>query len=131
SSSVRIVGNLIADNNEPQTPVHAGGAFGVGVGLGGTVDAEIRANTITGNSAVGVWITSSEDFPPTGTRVTGNAWADNALDIALAADEAAAGEDNCFDLPPSASTSPVELSGCRDAAGTFSPQPAPKGVPFS
>src|SRR5690606_38617829 len=109
----RIIGNLIADNDEARTPVQAGGAFGVGVGLGGTVDAEIRANTITGNSAVGVWITSSEDFAPRGSRVTENIWSGNALDIALAASETAPGEDNCFELSPAAHTSPAGLSGCQ------------------
>ncbi len=84
---VEIVGNLIADNDEPQTPAQAGGAFGVGLGLGGTVDAEVRANTISGNDAVGVWITSSEDFAPTGNHVVDNVWGENGVDVAMAASE--------------------------------------------
>lgn len=131
SQGVRIVGNLIADNDEAQTPVQAGGAFGVGIGLGGTVDAEIRANTITGSSAVGVWLTSSEDFAPRGSRVMGNTWSDNALDIALAASETAPGEDNCFTLSPTVRTSPEGLTGCQATSAPFAQPVAPKGVVFS
>ena len=131
SRGVQIVGNLIADNNETATPVQAGGAFGVGVGLGGTTDAEVRANSIIGNKAVGLWITSSDDFAPVGSRVQGNAWNGNALDIAMAASEVAPGEDNCFTLTTGVRTSPEGLEGCANASAPFTQEPAPKGIVFS
>lgn len=135
TASVQIVGNLIADDNGVETPVHAAGAFGVGVGLGGTVDAEVRGNTITGNSAVGVWVTSSEDFAPTGTRVSGNAWGGNALDVAFTPSATAAGSGNCFELGAGVTADPSALltAGCLDPlpAGSFRQPAAPDGVVFS
>ncbi|MGW8482383.1 NosD domain-containing protein [Microbacterium sp. NPDC055903] len=128
---VQIIGNVVADNNESETPEQASGAFGIGIGLGGTVDAVVHANLITGNSAVGLWITSSEDFAPTGSDVAGNAFDANALDIALAPSEIAPGEGNCFALAAGTTTSPAGLSGCTDEPGAFTPSAGPAGVLFS
>lgn len=128
---VRIVGNLIADNDEPRTPAQAGGAFGVGVGLGGTVDAEVRANTISGNDAVGVWITSSEDFAPTGNRVAGNAWDANGVDVAMAASIIAPGSGNCLESASPLRTAPTGITGCELTSAPFVQAPAPKGLTFS
>lgn len=131
STAVRVVGNVISDNDEPATPAQATGAFGVGIGLGGTVDAEVRANTISGNTSVGVWIVSADDFAPTGTRVSDNAWSGNALDVAFAASATAPGTDNCFVLPAAALTSPAGLSGCNAIGVPFAQPAAPKGLAFS
>lgn len=128
---VRIIGNLIADNDEPQTPAQAGGAFGVGVGLGGTVDAEVRANTISGNDAVGVWITSSEDFAPTDNRVADNAWGENGVDVAMAASELVPGSGNCLESSSPLVTSPAGIAGCALTSAPFVQAPAPKGLIFS
>ncbi|MGM1018232.1 MAG: right-handed parallel beta-helix repeat-containing protein [Actinomycetota bacterium] len=128
---VQIVGNLIADNNGVATPVHAGGAFGVGIGLGGTVEAEVRANTVMGNDAVGLWITSSEDFPPTGNRVAQNDWSRNGLDVAMAASEVVPGTDNCFELADATTTSPDGVKGCTDMSAPFEQSTAPDGIMFS
>lgn len=128
---VRIVGNLIADNDEPQTPAQAGGAFGVGLGLGGTVDAEVRANTISGNDAVGVWITSSEDFAPTDNRVADNTWGGNGVDVAMAASELVPGSGNCLASSSPLVTSPTGITGCDLPSAPFVQTPAPKGLIFS
>ncbi|MFK4761691.1 right-handed parallel beta-helix repeat-containing protein [Microbacterium sp. ZW T5_45] len=131
TAGVQIVGNVISDNNAVETPEQAGGAFGVGIGLGGTVDAVVRANLITGNSSVGVWVTSSEDFAPTGTSVSGDAFSGNALDIAFAPSATAPGADNCFDIDSTVTVEPAGLSGCATTGGTFVQPSAPAGIMFS
>jgi parallel beta-helix repeat protein len=131
TTAVQIVGNVIADNNEAQTPEQASGAFGVGIGLGGTVDAEVRSNRISGNSAVGLWVTSSEDFAPTGTAEAGDVFSGNGLDIAFAPGATAVGADNCFFVDAIATTIPAGLSGCATAPGSFAQPPAPAGIMFS
>lgn len=131
TTGVQIVGNVIADNNETQTPEQASGAFGVGIGLGGTVDAEVRSNLISGNSAVGVWVTSSEDFAPAGTALTGGAFAGNGLDIAFAPSETALGSGNCFAVDAGVTIVPAGLSGCATTAGAFTQTPGPAGIMFS
>lgn len=135
SSDVRIVGNVIADNNEADTPVQADGAFGVGIGLGGTDHAVVRANRISGNSSVGLWITSSENFAPTGSDVGGDVWKDNGIDVAFAPSAHAAGSGNCFRLPHGATTTPDGLAsaGCDSPIdpGAFDQPTAPAGIVFS
>lgn len=129
SRGVQIAGNLVADNDEAATPVQAGGAFGVGIGLGGTVDAVVHANTIVGHDVVGLWVTSSEDFAPRGTEVTGNRWDGNAIDVAYV--DRVGGSGNCFDLPEGAIVDPEGGSGCLTTSGNFSPPDAPAGIRFS
>lgn len=131
TAGVQIVGNVISDNNAVETPEQASGAFGVGIGLGGTVDAVVRANLITGNSSVGVWVTSSEDFAPTGTSVSGDAFGGNALDIAFAPSATAPGSDNCFDVDATVTIEPAGLRGCATTGGTFVQPSAPTGIMFS
>jgi len=131
TTAVQIVGNVIADNNEAQTPEQAGGAFGVGIGLGGTIDAEVRSNVISGNSAVGLWVTSSEDFAPNGTAEAGDAFSGNGVDIAFAPSATAAGADNCFAVDAGATVVPAGLSGCATVPGSFVQPPGPAGIMFS
>lgn len=135
TKSVVIAGNLIANNNETQTPVQADGGFGIGIGLGGTIDALVRANTISSNSGVGIWITSSEDFSPVGNHIVDNNFSDNALDLAYTPTTPLGHQGNCFELSPHATTQPDNLvqAGCQDPlpVGTYVSPPAPKGIMFS
>jgi len=139
SRGVQIVGNVIDDNNAERTPVQADGAFGIGIGLGGTRDAEVRANRIQGNRNVGVWITSSEDFAPTGNRITGNAFSADGLGAVVSAAPGSEGSGNCFDLGDGIAAQPAALAGLSEPGCASSPTPtspyaqpvAPPGVPFS
>jgi parallel beta-helix repeat protein len=135
SKSVQIVGNVIANNDQADTPSQEDGAFGIGVGLGGTVDDEVRANVITGNSNVGIWVTSSEDFAPTGNRVAGNVWGGNGLDVVFSPTARATGTGNCFELNAASLTVPRSLAadGCGNnlAGGTYAQPAAPTGMNFA
>ncbi|ALJ21360.1 right-handed parallel beta-helix repeat-containing protein [Microbacterium sp. No. 7] len=133
SRGVQVVGNVISGNNEERTPEQAGGAFGVGIGLSGTVDAVVSANRIEGNTTAGVWITSSEDFAPAGNTVEDNSLAGNRRDVVFAPAREAAGGSNCFRLQPGTLTEPVGLpaEGCATEIGVFSPPTAPPGIVFS
>ncbi len=131
--NLTVAGNVISDNNNADTPEQAGGAFGVGVGLAGTVDAEIFANRVTGNGSVGVWVTSSEDFAPSGTNVHDNTWGDG-LAVAYAPAPDAVGDGNCFALDGATSAEPEALldDGCdAPAPGAYSQPPAPAGISFA
>lgn len=135
TASVSIAGNVIADNNAVETPTQAGGAFGTGVGLAGTVDAVVRSNLISGNDNIGVWVTSSEDFAPTGNRVEENAWGANGLDVVYTLSEHVQGAGNCFVLPNDATAEPAAIvaSGCAAElpSGTYAQPAAPDGVSFA
>lgn len=135
SRGVRIVGNVISENNAVATPEQASGAFGIGIGLGGTRDALVVSNRIEGNGAVGVWIVSSEDFAPVGNRLAGNLFGGGALDVAFAPSARAVGSDNCFELAEGARTEPAALGGqpcdAANTAGSFALAAAPSGIAFS
>jgi parallel beta-helix repeat protein len=135
SRSVQIVGNVISNNEQTATPSQEEGAFGIGIGLGGTVNGEVRANRIEGNRNVGVWVTSSEDFAPTGNRVEGNAWAGNGLDVVYSPTARATGGGNCFMVGAATVTEPRSLAtegcGANVAGGTYEQPAAPPGMNFA
>ncbi len=130
-----VAGNLIADNDQPDTPEQASGAFGVGIGLGGTVDAAVYANRIEGNDNVGVWVTSSEDFAPIGSRVERNVWGDNGTDVVFSPATGSAGERNCFELAGAATALPPTLltDGCAASLvpADYAQPEAPAGISFA
>lgn len=118
-----VAGNLIADNASADSPAHAEGAFGVGVGIGGGQDNLIVRNRIEGNPSVGVIVSSSEDLSPIGNRVTGNAMARNGTDLAYVPSHRAPGKENCF--LANNTRPPARLPRCP--AGAL-PHTAPRAV---
>ena len=119
TKNVQIAGNVIADNNEPATPEQANGAFGTGVGLSGTVDAVVTRNLIAGHQNAGVWVDSSDDFAPTGNKITDNAWSGNRLAAVLSPSELAVGQGNCFDF-----SAPAQGKGRAVKGGAVKTLPA-------
>ena len=124
-----IAGNVISHNNAVETPEHANGAFGTGIGLAGTVGARVSANRIEGNDNVGISITSSEDFAPADTSVENNAWSGNGLDVSFAPSPTAPGEGVCV-LDEGIRTDPAAM-GCDPGPGSYVQPAAPAGVSFA
>jgi len=75
------VGNLIVDNTSAQSPSHALGAFGIGVGLSGANTNTLQRNLIAGNTVAGVQVTNTEDLPSVGNRLIDNAFDTNGIDL--------------------------------------------------
>ena len=67
-----IVGNLISDNVQADSPAQADGGFAIGVGISGGQDNVLVRNRITGNPRAGVVLANMEDLPAAGNRFTGN-----------------------------------------------------------
>ena len=80
--SATAVGNVIADNVSADSPAHALGAFGIGIGLSGANTNTLERNLITGNASVGVQLTNTEDLASSGNRLIDNAFDDNGIDLA-------------------------------------------------
>ncbi len=80
---VTIAGNLVEDNDDPNTPPAASGAFGFGIAVGGGERNVIVRNRVRGNGAAGIAITTLDDFVPSGNRVEGNEVSDNGVDLAF------------------------------------------------
>ena len=117
-----IVGNLIAANDNPESPAQADGAFGIGIGIGGGQTNVIQANTVTGHQ-VGIAFSSAEDIPAIGNSVDANDLTGNDLAAWDASTARAPAEGNCF----------AGNTGAVDSCGPFpvaTPHTAPPGLPY-
>lgn len=135
----QVVGNLLADNAEPDSPSQADGGFATGVGISGGQGNVLERNRIAGNARAGLVFTNTEDIPSTGNRVSGNAFEANGVDIANTSAARTPAVGNCVD--PAVSTLPAELAGQLTAGCTADTQeeasvdaisepPAPPGESF-
>ncbi|MFD4242417.1 nitrous oxide reductase family maturation protein NosD [Streptomyces sp. NPDC058525] len=123
-----VAGNLIADNAAADTPEQADGGYGIGLGIAGGRDNTVTRNRITGHPRAGLVLTSSEDLPPIGNRVTANTFAANALDAAYLAPAHALGSGNCF-TGPLGHTLPADLAAVMACPATTTPAPGPGTLP--
>lgn len=132
-----VAGNFIGQSNNPDTPAHGEGGYGLGIGVSGATDVKILKNRITDNPLAGIEITSTEDLAPTGIHVRENVFENNHLDLAYTASTRSPGSGNCLD-DASLSTSPKNLaelwdcnSGSSAAAGELLPAPeVPRGISY-
>lgn len=134
-----IAGNLISDNTSSDSPAHADGGFGIGIGVSGGQDNQISLNRIAGNPLTGIQFTNTEDIAASGNQVTKNHLADNGIDVADVAASRAESAENCLAdnrlktlLPPSLkqTTCPGSYgkgSASRDELPTLT---VPRGVSF-
>lgn len=135
---VYVAGNVISDNSVANTPAHAEGGFGIGVGIAGAQNVELTENLIADNSRSGVNIASAEDLPPEGNSLIDNTFVSNGLDVAYTASERAPGAGNCIagDVGATIPNDLTDTWGCpgghpESMGGTLPPFDVPDGVPFS
>ncbi|MCX4584329.1 nitrous oxide reductase family maturation protein NosD [Streptomyces sp. NBC_01481] len=135
-----VAGNLVADNNAPDTPEQADGGFGIGIGIAGGQHNALLRNRVSGNSRAGIVLASHEDVPPLDNRLEDNNLSANAVDISYQASARAPGQGNCLrgntlhrtlpeDLPH---TAPCPGGNSRTSATAPRPRtaPPPAGIPF-
>lgn len=133
-----VVGNVITDNVQPDSPAQAEGGFGIGIGIAGGQQNVIERNLIGGNTTAGTLISSAEDVPSLDNRFVANAFAANRVDIADVSTDRAPSTGTCLDGNGSASVLPDALAAAVCPAGTpaisgaaLGEVPAaPPGVPF-
>jgi Right handed beta helix region len=95
---VVIAGNLVEDNDDPETPPAASGAFGIGIAVGGGTRNTIVRNRVRGHDTLGIAITTLNEFLPSSNRIEGNVLSGNAVDLAFypTSGAALASAGNCF-----------------------------------
>jgi parallel beta-helix repeat protein len=116
-----VVGNVITDNDEADSPAQADGGFGTGIGIAGGQDNRIERNHISGNRRAGVLLTNTEDLPATGNDFRQNAYGDNGTDVGNLSAPRAPATGTCVDKIISTTPSglaPLLRAGCREGAGT-------------
>ena len=108
---VVIAGNLVEDNDDPETPPAASGAFGIGIAVGGGERNTIVRNRVRGHDTLGIAITTLNEFQPSGNRVEDNVLSDNATDLGFYATAAASLESkqNCFVGNQFSTSSPASI----------------------
>ena len=92
-----VVGNLVEDNDNPETPPIERGFFGGGIAVGGGNGNLVARNIVRGHQVYGIGIVTLNPFDPTDNQVVGNVLTDNGVDLLYAPSAgvtAAAG--NCF-----------------------------------
>ncbi len=144
-----IVGNVIADNNESDSPAQADGGFGTGIGISGGVGNLIQRNLIAGNSRSGIILDNIEDLPSESNAFIENELTGNHLDVVNLSAERSPASANCFDPAAGLNTHPEALAdtlvsevctaptsqngdvSAAQAAATSIPGPeAPRGVSY-
>ena len=91
-----VAGNLIVDNASADSPAHADGGYGIGLGISGGQDNQISLNRISGHPVTGIQITNTEDLAATGNQITANRLDRNGVDLADVAAARSASADNCL-----------------------------------
>ncbi|MDT0269073.1 right-handed parallel beta-helix repeat-containing protein [Streptomyces sp. DSM 44915] len=135
-----IAGNLIADNQQPQTPEQADGGWGIGIGVDGGSDNRFVRNLVTGHVNAGLVITATADLTADGNQITENAFAGNGLDVGWTFPTATQGQGNCLAGNELGTTVPADLAAVASCplsadsptpTGSWSAPPAPAGIPFT
>ncbi len=133
-----VVGNVITDNVQADSPAQAEGGFGVGIGIAGGQQNVIERNLIGGNTTAGTLISSAEDVPSLGNRFVANTFSANRVDIADVSTERAPSNGTCLEgngfasVLPEAIATAVCPAGTPDISGVALTDVlvAPPGVPF-
>lgn len=117
-----VAGNLIADNNDRNSPEQADGGFGIGVGIGGGTYNRFERNRVEGHSRVGFFLQDVQGYPVRGNEIRDNALGGGQLGLVVDARRSAG---NCFVGNGSVPTSPVPLpAGLTACPGRDAPLPA-------
>ncbi|SEE83890.1 right-handed parallel beta-helix repeat-containing protein [Ruania alba] len=114
-----VVGNLISGNTSAESPAHALGGFGIGVGINGGQDNVLENNRIENNPAAGVLLTNTEDLPARGNVVRAGVLGGNGVDLVDGSAERTPSAENCHEGLGEVTTSPSSLA---DAV-------CPEGIP--
>ena len=134
-SETVVAGNLVIDNDNPQSPAVPKGAFGLGIAIGGGTRNTVLRNRVEGNAGAGIILTDLDDYPPENNRIEGNLLADNGADLAWAVADGAKAAGNCFTGNTFAASLPADIEkvlpcdGSAPAAGTPSLFRSPAAPP--
>ena len=78
-----VVGNLVVDNDDPDTPEIPMGFFGGGIAVGGGTSNTILRNRVEGHDGAGIMVVPLGTFDPLGNTIRENVLADNRFDLVL------------------------------------------------
>jgi hypothetical protein len=127
-----IVGNIVADNDDPTAPAIPEGFFGSGIAVGGGTQNIILRNFVSGHNRAGIELLKLQDYAPENNRVEGNVFADNGVDILFAVSGSTGAAGNCFTTNEFNSSLPAgieTLMPCDAEAQVFTMPESPRTTP--
>jgi hypothetical protein len=134
-----VVGNLVVDNDNPDTPPIARGFFGGGIAIGGGEADYVARNRVSGHDAFGIGVISLNPFEPESNIVEGNVLSDNRVDLVYSPSASVTTSlGNCFAANDFASSIPASVEDLMPCPGVDGPVAledlllprAPKGVDY-
>ncbi|TDP89725.1 parallel beta helix pectate lyase-like protein [Leucobacter luti] len=93
-----IARNTIVGNISSDSPSHAQGGWGTGIGLSGATANLFEHNVIADNPRAGVLVSNAEDLASVENSFSGNLFSENGVDAANISSDRGAAESNCFDV---------------------------------
>jgi hypothetical protein len=124
-----VAGNLVIDNDDPDTPEVPRGFFGGGIVVGGGTKDLILRNRVEGHDGYGIGLVSLNPFEPRDNRVEGNVLSDNTIDLYYGpSDSPGDAGGNCFTANTFSTSSPPDVEAalpCEGAATVPVPLPVP------
>jgi len=124
-----IVGNVVADNDDPTAPAIPDGFFGSGIAVGGGTKNVILRNRVTGNDRAGIELLKLKDYAPENNRIEGNVLSDNGIDLLFAVDGSRGAAGNCFSANDFASSAPADIESLMPCGGDAADFAMPAGPP--
>ena len=106
--SNQVVGNVLSDNDEADSPAQAEGGFADRSRHQRRPDQHFDRNRISGNARAGVILTNTEDLPATGNTFSANVYELNGVDVANLSAARSPATANCAE--DSLSTAPADLA---------------------
>lgn len=120
-----VVGNLVIDNDNADTPPVARGFFGGGIAVGGGMSNLIARNYVAGHDVYGIGIVALNPFDPVDNVIEGNVLENNGIDILFAPSlSVATTQGNCFADNTYTTSAPVDVDleyGCDGVDKPFEP----------
>lgn len=120
-----VVGNVVIDNDNPDTPPVARGFFGGGIAVGGGISNLIARNYVAGHDVYGIGIVALNPFDPVDNVIEGNVVKNNGIDILFAPSLAVTTtQGNCFKDNTYTTSAPVDVDleyGCDGVDKPFTP----------
>lgn len=91
-----VAGNLVMDNDDPDTPEIEDGYFGGGILIGGGERNVVIRNRVMGNPDTGIGVMTLGRYQPNGNRIEGNVAEGNGVDLVFAPVGTRDTAGNCF-----------------------------------
>jgi hypothetical protein len=90
-----VVGNLVVENDDPDTPEIPMGFFGAGIAVGGGTSNTILRNRVEGHDGAGIIVLPLGTYEPLGNTIRDNVLDGNRIDLVLRLGTTPPGT-NCF-----------------------------------